>query len=227
VTVCHARLDRSLKNSEPQIPRGLKSARDDKNKGLGRGPEGPLYPSKASNRVFQRPVKACSNVAFTPRVKPLSVNSFRAKWQGGQAHAQQAAILQNTLRRAGARDSHHSYCRDAGNSRLRAERKSSCSAQQRSADSAAGSNIAAVRVSPGSSITTIKSFLPAVRWSWMPKATSTARHLPAEDTMGRRCGSFRHSRRTAGLTTGIRSGCRPYLSRSCHSVVWRSSLTDS
>jgi hypothetical protein len=46
---------RPLKKSKKQIPRGLKSARDKKNKGLRRGPEGPLYPGNASNRVFQRP----------------------------------------------------------------------------------------------------------------------------------------------------------------------------
>ena len=55
-----ARLYRRLKKSKKQIPRGLKSARDDKNKGPRRGPEGPLYPSNTSNRVFQQAVKACS-----------------------------------------------------------------------------------------------------------------------------------------------------------------------
>jgi hypothetical protein len=32
-----------MKKSEQQIPRRLKSARDDKNKGLGRDAESPLY----------------------------------------------------------------------------------------------------------------------------------------------------------------------------------------
>jgi hypothetical protein len=57
ISTLSARLNRLLKKSEKQIPRGLKSARDDKNKGLGRGPEGPLYPSNASNRVFQQPLE--------------------------------------------------------------------------------------------------------------------------------------------------------------------------
>jgi hypothetical protein len=52
--------------SKKQIPRGLKSARDDKNKGLRRGPEGLLYPNHASNRVFQQPLKSirCESAAM-------------------------------------------------------------------------------------------------------------------------------------------------------------------
>jgi hypothetical protein len=45
VTVA-TRLGMLPKKSKKQIPRGLKSARNDKNKRLRRGPEGPLYPIK-------------------------------------------------------------------------------------------------------------------------------------------------------------------------------------
>ena len=44
-----ARPDAPRGSEEKQVPRGLKSARDDKNKtALGRGPEGPLYPAASS-----------------------------------------------------------------------------------------------------------------------------------------------------------------------------------
>jgi hypothetical protein len=56
--VCiRARLQRLLKKSEKQIPRGLKSARDDKNKELATA-QLKLCPFKAAlNRVFQQPLK--------------------------------------------------------------------------------------------------------------------------------------------------------------------------
>jgi len=54
-----ARLKRPLKKSSTQIPRGLKAARDGKNKGL-RTAQLKLRPFKAALiRLFQRPVKAC------------------------------------------------------------------------------------------------------------------------------------------------------------------------
>jgi hypothetical protein len=46
-----------LKNSKEQIARRLKPARDDKNKGLGRGAEAPHYPNDGSKRVFQQTVQ--------------------------------------------------------------------------------------------------------------------------------------------------------------------------
>src|ERR1035437_4873517 len=59
------RLNRLLKKSQEQIPRGLKPARDDKNKKLGGAPFGRLRagPKRASrqktrrNRLFQQPRK--------------------------------------------------------------------------------------------------------------------------------------------------------------------------
>jgi hypothetical protein len=72
-----ARLNRPLKKSKKQLPRGLKSARDDKNKGLRRGPEGPLYPSDASNRVFQQPLKSCPDTKlFTHKAQMLSTTTM-------------------------------------------------------------------------------------------------------------------------------------------------------
>jgi hypothetical protein len=47
-----AHIHRSLKKSEQQIPRGLKPARDDNNKGLERGAEAPHYPGKAPAQSF-------------------------------------------------------------------------------------------------------------------------------------------------------------------------------
>jgi hypothetical protein len=51
-----ASFNRLLKNTKQQIPRRLKPARDDKNKGLGRGAEAPHYPNDGSIRVFQQTV---------------------------------------------------------------------------------------------------------------------------------------------------------------------------
>ena len=48
-----------LRKVEKQIPRGLKPARDDKNKQLGRGPEGPHYQNCIHYRLLPQPVKAC------------------------------------------------------------------------------------------------------------------------------------------------------------------------
>src|SRR5271157_2950472 len=54
-----ARLKRLRKKSEKQIPRGLKPARDDKNKQLRRWPKGQLYPKSPQTRLFQQPLKPC------------------------------------------------------------------------------------------------------------------------------------------------------------------------
>jgi Flp pilus assembly protein TadG len=53
------RASRLLERSKPQIPRGLKPARDGKNKGRGRGAKAPLYPSQAQASFFQWPARPC------------------------------------------------------------------------------------------------------------------------------------------------------------------------
>jgi hypothetical protein len=52
-----ARLNRLLKKSEKQIPRGLKPPRDDKNKGLNGAPEGAPLQKHPMHKVFPQAVK--------------------------------------------------------------------------------------------------------------------------------------------------------------------------
>ena len=67
-----ARLKRLLKKSEKQIPRRLKSARDDKYKRLRRSPEGQLYPNNALRRRFQQSVKPCPSKVILSYAANLS-----------------------------------------------------------------------------------------------------------------------------------------------------------
>src|SRR5271157_2730595 len=59
-----ARLKRLLKKSEKQIPRGLKPARDDKNKGLNGAPEGAPFQSDPVTGVFQQTLKPCPSTCL-------------------------------------------------------------------------------------------------------------------------------------------------------------------
>src|ERR1039458_6324934 len=54
-----ARLNRLLKKSEKQIPRGLKPARDDKNKRLSGTAEAVPFQIASAHGVLQQPVKPC------------------------------------------------------------------------------------------------------------------------------------------------------------------------
>jgi hypothetical protein len=74
-----ARLNRLLKNSQPQIPHRLKSVRDDKYKGLmtaypstSSGQALKVRPFKCSRgRVFQQPVKPCPDTNQLTWYKPI------------------------------------------------------------------------------------------------------------------------------------------------------------
>src|SRR5271165_925255 len=76
--LCHARLNRPRKKAEKQVPRGLKPARDGKNKRLRRWPEGQLYHCEGvpfQNAAHKRIVSSLSSrisSALTPRSSHVS-----------------------------------------------------------------------------------------------------------------------------------------------------------